>query len=134
MKDERSAVRGGGRKGRRYTRRVMGLFNKLLHAGEGRKLKALQSFVPEVAAFEAEMQARSDDELRAMTADFRRRLDQVGPDPVADREIARSTPSTTSSPRRSRSCARRACARSGSATSTSRSWAAPRCTSAGSRR
>ena len=27
----------------------MGLFNKILHAGEGRKLKLLQSIVPEVA-------------------------------------------------------------------------------------
>ena len=46
---------------------------------------------------------------------------------------SRST-STTSSPRRSPRCARPACARSASATSTSRSWAARRCTSAGSRR
>ena len=65
----------------------MGLFNKVLHAGEGRKLKALQSLVPEVAAYEAEMQARSDDELRALTSEFRNRLDRVGPDKVADREI-----------------------------------------------
>src|SRR6476619_4238170 len=64
----------------------MGLMSKLLHAGEGRKLKALQSLVPEVAAYEAEMQARSDAELRAMTAEFRRRVDQVGPDPVADKD------------------------------------------------
>jgi preprotein translocase subunit SecA len=42
--------------------------------------------VPEVAAYEAEMQARSDAELRAMTAEFRRRLDQAGPDPIADRD------------------------------------------------
>src|SRR5215471_10940996 len=64
----------------------MGLFQKVLHAGEGRKLKALQSLVPEVAAYEAEMQARSDEELRALTAEFRRRIDAVAPDPVADRE------------------------------------------------
>ena len=133
---ERGCDRGAreARKPRRYTRRVMGLMSKLLHAGEGRKLKALQSLVPEVAAYEAEMQARSDAELRAMTAEFRRRLDQVGPDPVADQRRAASTPSTSSSPRPSRSCARPACARSGSVTSTSRSWAVPRCTSAGSRR
>jgi preprotein translocase subunit SecA len=56
----------------------MGLFNKILHAGEGRKLKVLESIVPEVAAFEAEMQRRSDEELRALTADFRGRLDRVG--------------------------------------------------------
>jgi preprotein translocase subunit SecA len=56
----------------------MGLFNKILHAGEGRKLKLVESIVPEVAAFEPEMEARSDDELRAMTAEFRARLDQAG--------------------------------------------------------
>ncbi|MFA5884353.1 MAG: preprotein translocase subunit SecA [Acidimicrobiia bacterium] len=64
----------------------MGLFNKVLHAGEGRKLKALQGLVPEISALEPEMQRRSDDELRALTAEFRRRLDAVGPDLVADRD------------------------------------------------
>ncbi len=58
--------------------RDMGLFDKLLHAGEGRKLKALETIVPEVAAYEPEMERRSDDELRAMTADFRAWLDRVG--------------------------------------------------------
>ncbi|MBV8950435.1 MAG: preprotein translocase subunit SecA, partial [Actinobacteria bacterium] len=52
------------------------MFQKILHAGEGRKLKLLQSIVPEVAAFEPEMQARSDVELRALTAAFRERLEQ----------------------------------------------------------
>ncbi|HEX9506181.1 MAG TPA: preprotein translocase subunit SecA, partial [Acidimicrobiia bacterium] len=55
----------------------MGLFNKILHAGEGRKLKALESVVPAVAGFEAEMHARSDDELRALTALWREQLDRV---------------------------------------------------------
>ncbi|MFM8303963.1 MAG: preprotein translocase subunit SecA, partial [Actinomycetota bacterium] len=64
----------------------MGLFNKVLHAGEGRKLKALQSLVPAITALEPEMQRRSDDELRALTAEFRRRIDAAGADPVADRE------------------------------------------------
>ena len=45
----------------------MGLFNKILHAGEGKKLKSLESIVPAVGAFEPEMQRRSDDELRALT-------------------------------------------------------------------
>jgi preprotein translocase subunit SecA len=63
----------------------MGLFNKLLHAGEGKKLKLLESIVPEVNALEPEMQARSDDELRALTAEFRARVDAAG-DPVAHRE------------------------------------------------
>jgi preprotein translocase subunit SecA len=54
----------------------MGLFNRILHAGEGRKLKLVESVVPEVGSFEPEMQQRSDDELRALTATFRGRLDQ----------------------------------------------------------
>ena len=41
--------------------------------------------MPEVNALEPEMEARSDDELRALTAELRVRLDEVG-DPVADRE------------------------------------------------
>jgi preprotein translocase subunit SecA len=56
----------------------MGLFNKLLHAGEGRKLKLVESIVPEVNAFEPEMAQRSDEALRAMTGEFRSRLDEVG--------------------------------------------------------
>jgi preprotein translocase subunit SecA len=64
----------------------MGLFSKVLHAGEGRKLKALQSLVPDISALEPEMQRRSDEELRALTAEFRRRIDAAGPDPVADRD------------------------------------------------
>ncbi|MFM7617815.1 MAG: preprotein translocase subunit SecA, partial [Actinomycetes bacterium] len=54
----------------------MSLFKKILSAGEGRKLKVVQSVVPLVAAFEPEMEARSDDELRALTAAFRERLEQ----------------------------------------------------------
>ena len=59
---------------------LMGLFNKLLHAGEGRKLKSLESIVPVVASFEPEMQRRSEAELRELTASFRVRLDQVDRD------------------------------------------------------
>jgi preprotein translocase subunit SecA len=63
----------------------MGLFNKLLHVGEGKKLKLLESIVPEVNELEPEMEARSDDELRALTAEFRARLDETG-DPMTHRE------------------------------------------------
>ncbi len=56
---------------------VMGLFQKILHAGEGRKLKALDTIAPVVGNFEAEMQARSDDELRALTAMWREQLDRA---------------------------------------------------------
>ncbi len=55
----------------------MGLFNKILHAGEGRKLKSLESIPPIVAGHEPEMEARSDDELRALTATWREQLDQI---------------------------------------------------------
>ncbi len=54
----------------------MSLFQKLLNAGEGRKLKLLQSIVPEVASFEAEMKVRSNDELRALTGVYKSRLEQ----------------------------------------------------------
>ena len=53
----------------------MGVFDKILRAGEGRKLRALQGLVPEINAYEAEMQALSDDALKAKTGEFRQRLD-----------------------------------------------------------
>src|SRR5688572_32046199 len=58
----------------------MGLFQKLLHAGEGKKLKLLESVVPEVASYEPEMERRTDDELRALTGEYRQRLDNAGDD------------------------------------------------------
>ena len=63
----------------------MGLFDKLLHAGEGRKVKVLESVVPEVGAFEPEMERRSDDELRALSDELRGRVDRVG-DLATERE------------------------------------------------
>jgi preprotein translocase subunit SecA len=51
----------------------MGVFDKLLRTGEGRKVKALQSLVPDINAIEPEVQALSDDALRARTADFKQR-------------------------------------------------------------
>jgi preprotein translocase subunit SecA len=62
----------------------MGLMQKVLHAGEGRKLKLVQSIVPEVAALEAEMQRRSDAELRAFSDSLRERLSQVPEPKLAD--------------------------------------------------
>jgi preprotein translocase subunit SecA len=53
----------------------MGVFNKILHLGEGRKVKALEAIVPEVGAFEPEIQKLSDDQLAAKTVEFRNRLD-----------------------------------------------------------
>ena len=63
----------------------MGVFQKLLHAGEGRKLKLVESLVPEINALEPEMERRSDDELRALTGEFRARIDRAG-DPATERE------------------------------------------------
>ncbi len=54
----------------------MSLFSKLLNAGEGRKLKLLESIVPEVAAFEREMEVRSDAELSALTGIYKGRLEK----------------------------------------------------------
>ena len=52
-----------------------GFFDKILRAGEGKKLKALQALVPDINALEPEMEALSDDALQAKTAEFRDRLD-----------------------------------------------------------
>ncbi len=53
----------------------MGVLDKLLRAGEGRKVKALQGLVPDINAREPEVEALSDDELRAKTGEFRQQLD-----------------------------------------------------------
>ena len=53
------------------------MFQKLLRVGEGRKLKAVQAVVPGVNALEPQMEARSDEELRALTEEFRGRLDRT---------------------------------------------------------
>jgi len=53
----------------------MGVFDKILRAGEGRKLRAVQGLIPDINAFEPELQALSDDALRAKTGEFRQRLD-----------------------------------------------------------
>ena len=54
----------------------MGLLDRVLLAGEGRKIKALQGLVPEIGAMEPTMQALSDDALRAKTGEFRGRLER----------------------------------------------------------
>ncbi|MGB3734452.1 MAG: preprotein translocase subunit SecA [Ilumatobacter sp.] len=53
----------------------MGILDRILRAGEGKKLKALQGIVPEINALEGEYKALSDDKLRAKTGEFRQRLD-----------------------------------------------------------
>src|SRR3954463_10474312 len=54
----------------------MGVFDKVLRAGEGRKVRAVQALVPEINALGDETKALSDDALRAKTAEFRQRLDE----------------------------------------------------------
>ncbi|MBI2706390.1 MAG: preprotein translocase subunit SecA, partial [Actinobacteria bacterium] len=53
----------------------MSLLQRILRAGEGRKVKLLESLVPEVAVHEPAMERCSDEQLAAHTADFRRRID-----------------------------------------------------------
>jgi preprotein translocase subunit SecA len=53
----------------------MGVLDKLLRAGEGRKLKALQGLVPDINALEPEWEKLSDADLQAKTAEFRQKLD-----------------------------------------------------------
>jgi preprotein translocase subunit SecA len=54
----------------------MGILDRILRAGEGKKLKALQGLVPDINARSAEMASLSDDALRAKTAEFRGRIDR----------------------------------------------------------
>ena len=54
----------------------MGILDKVLRAGEGKKLKALQAMVPDINAWEPEIEPLSDDALRAKTTEFRERLAQ----------------------------------------------------------
>ena len=53
----------------------MGVLDKLLRVGEGRKLKALQGLVPDINAREPELQKLSDSALQARTGEMRQQLD-----------------------------------------------------------
>jgi preprotein translocase subunit SecA len=52
----------------------MSVLTKFLRMGEGKKLRALQSLVPDINALEPEMQALSDEALAHKTVEFRERL------------------------------------------------------------
>ena len=52
----------------------MSVLTKVLRAGEGKKVRRLAELVPLVNDLEPEMEARSDEELRALTGAFRERL------------------------------------------------------------
>ena len=48
----------------------MKILDRILRAGEGKKLKALQGLVPDVNALEPELERLSDDELKAAADNF----------------------------------------------------------------
>ena len=52
----------------------MGILSRVLRAGEGKKVKALESLVPDINALEREIEALSDDALRHKTVEFRERI------------------------------------------------------------
>jgi preprotein translocase subunit SecA len=52
----------------------MRILDRILRAGEGKKLKALEAMVPDINAFEPEMERLSDAALQAKTPEFRERL------------------------------------------------------------
>ena len=54
----------------------MGILDRILRAGEGKKLKALEGLVPDINALESSVQTLSDDALRGKTAEFRTRLER----------------------------------------------------------
>jgi preprotein translocase subunit SecA len=53
----------------------MGILDRILRAGEGKKLKALQGIVPEINALEGDLKGLTDAQLQGKTAEFRQRLD-----------------------------------------------------------
>jgi len=54
----------------------VGPLDRLLRAGEGKKLRAIAALVPDIGALEPELEALSDDGLRAKTAEFKGRIEQ----------------------------------------------------------
>jgi len=54
----------------------VGILDRILRAGEGRKVKALSGLVPEVNAYEAEYKKLSDAALQAKTGEFRGRIER----------------------------------------------------------
>ena len=54
---------------------LMGILDRILRAGEGKKLKALEGIVPEINALEDDYRKLTDDALKAKTGEFRQRLE-----------------------------------------------------------
>ncbi|MDP9442408.1 MAG: preprotein translocase subunit SecA, partial [Actinomycetota bacterium] len=65
----------------------MSVFSKILRAGEGKKVRALQSIVPDINALEPEIQALSDDALRHKTVEFRDELARRVADGESEAEV-----------------------------------------------
>src|SRR5580765_4641093 len=53
----------------------MGMFDRVLKSGEGKRVRALAALVPDVNALEPEIERLSDDALAGKTGEFRQRLD-----------------------------------------------------------
>ena len=54
----------------------MALLDRILRAGEGKKVKALAAIVPDINALEPEIKALSDTSLQAKTIEFRQRIER----------------------------------------------------------
>ncbi len=54
----------------------MALLDRILRAGEGKKVKALAAIVPDINALEPEIKALSDAALQAKTIEFRQRIER----------------------------------------------------------
>ncbi|MDA3028462.1 MAG: preprotein translocase subunit SecA, partial [Actinomycetota bacterium] len=52
------------------------MLDRILRAGEGKKLKALEGIVPDIGVLGEQMARLSDDDLRHRTVEFRERLDR----------------------------------------------------------
>ena len=53
----------------------MGILDKILRAGEGKKVRAIEALVPEINALEPEVEKLSDEALAHRTIEFREQLD-----------------------------------------------------------
>ncbi len=54
----------------------MAILDRILRAGEGKKVKALADILPDINALAAQMSAMSEEELRGKTGEFKSRLDR----------------------------------------------------------
>ena len=59
---------------------MAGFLSKLLTLGEGKQMKRYEATVAQVNALEPDMQAKSDGELRALTAAFKGAARRAGED------------------------------------------------------